>query len=183
MPKRKAISEKRTISLPAGLQKRMAKHPEVNWSGVAADAFEKKLNELSQRKEVKEMAGMIERLRASKEQSVSEFYTAGKTAGEEWARDTADFEELQRLEVRRAQLGDNWRDWLIPEERDEFGSGHRLAVAILGNERLLHHEAADFWDCAIGDDDEAQDQRNNDDFVRGFADSALEAFARVKRHL
>lgn len=44
------------ITLPDDLNQRMSKHSEVNWSRVAADAFEKKLGEIenrpSQKKEI-----------------------------------------------------------------------------------------------------------------------------------
>ena len=187
MPKRKAVGDKRTISLPPGLQKRMAKYPEVNWSSVAAEAFEKRLNELSQQKEVKAMAGMIERLRASKERAISENYTAGRNAGEEWAEKAAEFAELQRLEKFMVEDQQRGGQLLATSESSNFTSGDVLASAVMttaeANQQATPEEIEEFWDIAIGPGEEQEEQRANDDFVRGFADGALSAFNRVKSHL
>jgi hypothetical protein len=171
------------ISVPVDLQKRMLKHAEVNWSGIAAEAFERKLNDLSKQKEVSGMSGMIERLRASKERATSGIFTAGREAGEKWAKDAAEFDELQRLEQFRDRLGSDWDAWFVAQDSDAFGGAHWLAVAILDGESPSRQEVDEFWDRAISDTEAAEEQRHSSEFVRGFAEGALEAFKQVKDHL
>jgi hypothetical protein len=41
--KRKEKTEHMNISVPLSLKRRMEKHPEINWSGVASKTFERQL--------------------------------------------------------------------------------------------------------------------------------------------
>jgi hypothetical protein len=41
--KRKGKTEPMNISVPLSLKRRMEKHPEINWSGVACKTFERQL--------------------------------------------------------------------------------------------------------------------------------------------
>jgi hypothetical protein len=41
--KRKEKTEPMNISVPLSLKRRMEKHPEINWSGVACKTFERQL--------------------------------------------------------------------------------------------------------------------------------------------
>src|SRR5262245_47766624 len=89
-----------TISIPLDLKARMdAAGEQVNWSAVAARAFEEKLAELASRKSAKErtMADVVQRLRASKLKGQDRRYKAGHDAGERWAKNLASAEELERL--------------------------------------------------------------------------------------
>src|SRR5262249_23608495 len=77
-----------TISLPPDLKSRMdAVKESVNWSGVAAAAFEAKLKELAARKEPENMEDVVKRLRAAAELEANEEYQAGFEAGQAWAKE------------------------------------------------------------------------------------------------
>src|SRR5262249_27023394 len=86
------------ISLPRELKARMDAAPSsVNWSAVAAQAFEAKLLELESQKEVKSMDDVIARLKAAAELEANEDYQAGFKAGQQWAKEQATPKELRRL--------------------------------------------------------------------------------------
>lgn len=49
IPKKRKASERKTISVPEGLQKRMQSFSWVNWSAVATRAFEETLKKLEKK--------------------------------------------------------------------------------------------------------------------------------------
>jgi hypothetical protein len=88
------------ISIPDDLRKRMDKAnktEDVNWSQVAAGAFEMKLAEIASRKVERTMDDVVQRLKASKLESSSKDEKEGKEAGFEWAKKHAEWPELVRL--------------------------------------------------------------------------------------
>src|SRR4051794_7369221 len=88
-----------TISIPQDLKEQMdAVKDQVNWSAVAARAFQAKLFEIQARK-AKSMSkeDVVKRLRALQEQEGEEEYAEGKQAGREWAERQAKPRELRRL--------------------------------------------------------------------------------------
>jgi hypothetical protein len=90
-----------TITLPHDLKKRMdAANEQVNWSATAAAAFEAKLLEIESRKDVKDMSEVVERLRASKAKQNKADAEYGAKLGEQWAKKTAEYSQLKRLEQR-----------------------------------------------------------------------------------
>src|SRR5262249_3480669 len=86
------------ISVPKGLKARMdAEAASVNWSAVAAAAFEAKLQELASRKEAKTLDDVVARLKAAAELEASADYQDGLEAGRRWARQVARPKELRRV--------------------------------------------------------------------------------------
>lgn len=87
-----------TIYVPDDLKARMDEAGEsVNWSGVAQRAFrEQALSHVTRRNP--DMSNVVERLRASKEACEEEDFNAGKTVGEKWAKEEAEYRDLTRIE-------------------------------------------------------------------------------------
>src|SRR5262245_60643039 len=87
------------VSLPRGLKARMdAVKVPVNWSAVAAEAFERKLLELESRREVGNMDEVLARLKAAAALDGKEDYQEGRVAGEAWAKEGARPKQLRGLE-------------------------------------------------------------------------------------
>ena len=92
-------SYRQIVSIPADLKRRMDKvADEVNWSAVAAQAFEGKLGEIAAKREKKTMQDVIQRLRGLKSKEADQTFLEGKAAGERWAKESATPKEMQRLE-------------------------------------------------------------------------------------
>lgn len=178
MAKKRATAARRMISLPADLDARMSKHTEVNWSKVATDAFEMKLGQLNIQKGSKAMSDVIQRLRASKLEQTSQEHTEGVQEGRDWATRYADFPELQRLSAWWDRSSEDDREATFTTgDTDAFGSGAYIATIITGEDRPNRALVDEFWDQALGDDD---NRRFNDGFVRGFVDGALSVWEEVK---
>jgi hypothetical protein len=152
----------------------------VNWSRVAARAFEDKLAELVASK--KEWTGedVLQRLRASWLRSSDERYKQGQECGSRWAQQRAEAEELQRLERFLARLDRN-----PGSDRDDFfgGTAHGTAARLyfeMHPEEDGNRAAADaFWGDVLGKGSAAGD----DAFLRGFAEGAEAVWDAVKRRL
>lgn len=168
MPKKKSTAQRRMISLSADLDSRMEKHPEVNWSRVAADAFERKLGELAAMKVSKTMDDVIQRLRASKLEYERGVFAEGIKAGKEWAQKDAEYIELKRL----SDFCNSPRytpEFFTTSETDAFSSGYHLVQVILGVDMPDRREGKAFWAKAIGESDK---RWGDDEFVYGFAQGA-----------
>src|SRR5688500_11217184 len=90
-----------TISVPRALRERMeAVKGQVNWSAVAARAFEAKLLaiEAANKRGAMSKQEVIKRLRASNGLEGREEYEEGKQAGRRWAESLATLGELRRLD-------------------------------------------------------------------------------------
>src|SRR5262245_38612223 len=118
-----------TVSIPADLRERIeAVREPVNWSAVAAGAFEAKLGELAARKGKKTMKDVVQRLRASARKSENLDYQAGEQSGRDWAANTAEVAQLKRLERARDQAGhDCWRDCFITDDSSTWSTADWLA--------------------------------------------------------
>jgi hypothetical protein len=178
MVKSQATTIRTTISVRRDLKSRMDKVKEpVNWSGLAAEAFERKLAEIENKKENPEMSGVIERLRASKRESETQEYQTGWDAGKEWTEKYAEVSQLKRLEA--------WRDDGSQDEcryevsrGNAFDAAEHLAFALCPGEKSCS-EAREFWDCAVGDD-VPHDDIAQPEFLRGFVEGALDVWNKVK---
>src|SRR5262249_34830315 len=84
-----------TISIPQDLMARMQEAKGVNWSAVAARAFEEQLNEIARARKEKTMDDAILRLRAAKRCLDDEDYREGHKAGQAWACEHAEPKELE----------------------------------------------------------------------------------------
>jgi hypothetical protein len=180
-----------TISIPQDLKRRMdAVEGQVNWSAVAAFAFEEKLAEIASRRKEKSLDDVIQRLRASRLRSDNSNYRAGEEAGERWAEREAEAEQLKNLAdflqfVDMQGGGQGGRDnsffcgiW----DSRSFGTttSHQLFFAIEETSRNDHGAAKRFWEAVLGKDAR---KAENLDFLRGFAAAAERVWIEVKDHI
>lgn len=164
-----------TISIPDDLKRRMdrVKDP-VNWSGVASEAFERKLTELTINRREKTMEAAIARLRASKRESGLDYFALGHARGTEWAKHTAEYAELRRLE--RFDVVD-MLDHFSKPTNTEFSWAELLALkALPGPQAHTRSDAADFWE-RVGVED--KEQLRSAEFLHGFVKGALEIYEQV----
>ena len=87
----------------------------------------------------------------------------GRQAGAAWAEDSAEYLELKRLAAIAARRG-----------FDDDHAGYRVVSTILGERHLTRREMAAFRDTFGLECDDADTQ--SQEYWRGFAQSALEAF-------
>jgi len=132
---------------------------------------------------------VVERLRASKQRAESENYQAGFSAGKDWAERDAEAADLDRLEVLKAQRDADvtcgWQDYFDPTDAIHLDSlADRLYMDIRSSDDdSPRSNARDFWKRAVGDDREAEYHLANPDFLRGFAEGALEVWREVQGQL
>ena len=171
-----------TISLPDDLKKEMDKLVgEVNWSALSADTFRAEINRIKVRKAAltgDAMAATVERLQASKKQYTASASARGRAVGADWALKTANYGELCGL----AQLDlDDFFDGFPNEHASGFGFHEYLAWNIAGPVDHSREQAAAFWRRAtkrtVGEDIQSKD------FLRGFAEGALEVFEAAAKKL
>src|SRR5262245_37714343 len=92
------MSYRTTISIPEDLKEQMdAIGDGVNWSAIAARAFQAKVFEMQARKGGKMKKADIVKRRKAGQEADSEDYDDGKAAGRAWAEQQATPKELQRL--------------------------------------------------------------------------------------
>lgn len=101
---------RRNISIPDDLEDRLKAEDSVNWSAVAVKAFEIELGEIAKRNKVENMDDVIARLRASKIQHEDTESEEGRTDGYQWAKKTAEIDELMRL-AKKEEARLKWEDW------------------------------------------------------------------------
>lgn len=174
-----------TISIPQELKDEMdAVTEQVNWSAIAARAFQAKLVEIRSRKG-KSMSkeDVVKRLKAASEVEEEQEYEAGKKAGREWAEQTATPKELRRLrryfqcyEGQQAYWWDIDANWSGP-----YGALEKFVLAARPETIRDDHEVFGFfWEEALGEFDE---WINDPDFFHGFGDGAMEVWQDVKNEL
>jgi len=137
------------------------------------------LNEIARGREFNDMSDVIERLRASKQEVVSDEYEQGREAGEKWAKQTAEYAELRRLgELEEGMSQGDWESWFETSGNSAFGAAERLVFAIQPENDHDRRATQEFWEFVGGEDTE-----RTDDFVRGFADGALSIWRDIKDQL
>jgi hypothetical protein len=168
-----------TITVPADLKARMEVVAEtVNWSAIACSAFEQKLGEITKRKGAKDMKEVIDRLRASKQKHESDQYKEGHEAGREWAKNEAEAGELIRLEkLHDACSPAEWGQFFWTSDRDAYGAAELFVFKIWPDDDGDRDAARNFWDG------QGHEEYPDDDFVRAFAEGALEIWGHVKGKL
>jgi hypothetical protein len=87
---------KLNIYVPDELKQRMDAVGDINWSDVARPSFYAALATHEQRRNPS-MENAIERLRASKEETIKQDELQGKRDGRHWAENSASYEELRRV--------------------------------------------------------------------------------------
>jgi hypothetical protein len=170
------------ISISPDLNASMSMHTEENWSAIACRAFEQRLGELADQKKEKNMEDVIARLKASKQKSGGKLFAAGQKLGYAWARDVASARQLARLGSFCEQCGfqgPRWESQFARRDSGAFNAADRLAFVILGDVGNRRQESTVFWDEAIGLDQYKSDLTNAE-FLRGFAEGALDVWEQVE---
>ena len=160
-----------SVSISPDLRERMdSVEDPVNWSQVAAEAFEKKLAEIVRRRTDRTWDRVVARLRASKFEWESDQFRLGREAGIEWAKFGAEWIQLMNLgEANLDREGSVWDATMAAP--DDLSDAFLLHV---DEQALSEREArSDFW-SRVGVDD-----RPCTEFLRGFADGALDVLAEV----
>lgn len=134
----------------------------VNWSEVARPAFETAVANHEHRKG-QNMTTAIERLRASKQETVQSEGLIGKRMGRAWAENKATYQELRDM----SRL-----DFSHGEYR---GAEETFYRAIAPNDEC---DLSEFRTYCFGDDDDVSDE-----FVVGFVEGAQEFFQEVRDEL
>ena len=181
MAKSQTTTVRTTISVRRDLKRRMDKVKEpVNWSGLAADAFERKLAEIETKKENPAMSKVIERLRVSKRESESEDFQNGWNYGKEWAEECAEVSELKRLETWFDDQNFNECRYEV-NEGNAFDAADCLAFVLCPHDQS-RSGAQEFWNSAVGDD-VPRDDIARPEFLRGFVEGALNVWDKVQDQL
>jgi hypothetical protein len=175
MGKSKPSFVRMTISFSRELKARMDKVKEpLNWSAVAARAFETTLGEIANRKVEKTMEDVVYRLRASLRDDEDESYKPWFSKGQDWARKNASARQLKRLSNAYARCGTDWNVCFDPH-----GNWFTFAQEIEGDPDLEFSDAQAFWDGALGE--ESTDADGHD--VRAFLEGALDVWYMVQSKL
>jgi hypothetical protein len=179
-----------TITVPLSVKEQMDQLKEpVNWSAVAAEAFQRKVIEVrSGRAKAMTKAKVIERLRAAGKADPKGF-EAGRAFGRKWAEEKA----LPRhLRVLAKNPNEAWEGYENPETDPELSMriawtilegdvGKPLSMDTAGQLGLYFPDVASFWREAVG----LEDVRvaDGEDFARGFIAGALEVWEEIKEDL
>jgi hypothetical protein len=147
----------------------------INWSAIACRAFALKLAEITTRQEVRQMGDVIARLRASKQQHEAVVYKRGVEAGQEWAKRRAEAAELTRLERLHTELRGDLSQAFHDSADSAYGSGELFFFTICPEDDGDREAASDFW--------EDHEESNDSEYVRGFADGALNVWSEIKDQL
>jgi hypothetical protein len=176
MSKQKPGSYRTTISIPQDLKRRMDKAGRgVNWSAIAAMAFEAKLAEIAGKKEKKSMQDVIQRLRGLSAAAKQETYMEGYEAGHAWAMDDADVAQLQQLETAWSNRGRQAFD-ILKGTDDCIDPSEVLA-------RMIDPEADPVWITSFWRQFGPRRVTSRAAFCMGFLRGALAVWDKVKDEL
>ena len=128
------------------------------------------------------MSDVVQRLRASKDAAGRESYKAGFETGKTWAQDAAKPKQFQNLEQLRdsCSTSHEWGLQFDGESNSAYSTAERLAFGINPEMEGERNDAAGFWEIAVGDDAVAESNLADDEFMRGFAEGALDVWGEVK---
>lgn len=111
-----------TITVPFDLKARMKKaRAMVNWSAVACEAFERKLEELGPIEEITSVEDALKRMKSVQDlpskSDLVEPNETGREAGKHWAMNFAKPDQLKRIEgFRAAHPNDEWNELMTSRE-------------------------------------------------------------------
>jgi hypothetical protein len=167
------------ISIPDDLKRRMdqVEGERVNWSALACQAFESRLAEIITKQGAKDMEEVVARLRASRMKTSSKLKTAGHEAGVEWAKTSAEAEELRRIE---GLCSSDWAEWLAGPFNMSYGVEECFVFAVQPENDGSRSAVDDFWGQAAP---EITRPEINEDFIDGFTNGAMEVWYAVKDRL
>lgn len=194
-----------TISVPESLKERMNGHKaDVNWSAVAAQAFERKCDEMVEQNRVATIDDTIARLRMTASTQARPGFRRGYEAGRKWAMSEASADELMhaenfyRTDVAAPHVGSWPYDKIHVQEMDEklgIPIGHmepnpdrmesaRHAAAGICVETIRNREpGADIWEVAEAEALRIFGGRENCEdvyFLEGFIKAAAVVWSNVK---
>jgi hypothetical protein len=187
--KQKPTTFRTTISIPFGLKQRMdAAGATVNWSAIAARAFEEKLGEIASMKEKTNMGDLVQKLRAAKARVENAEHVAGQEAARQFFRRSANsperatelIEEATRLERYQERCGHDWDGLFEEQPNNAYGVAERLYFVLHPERDGDRGGSTEFWEFVLRHDTTAAHDPN---FVRGFADGLLAAWDEVKEKL
>lgn len=162
----------KTISVPPELAKQLDRFSDENWSAIACQAFETRLNQIKVMNVKDKNERAVARLRASKESGTNELYAKGELAGAEFAMDKAEYVQLERLERWYAAYGRDFRQVLTT---NQVGI-HDVIEALEGKDgdpKGVYDE----WTEEYGPDIE------DISWIDGFIGGAVNKFAEIKDKL
>jgi hypothetical protein len=165
-----------TITVPVGLKARMdAVEEEVNWSAVAAQAFEQRLAQIIQQKGPTNVDDVVKRLRASKKRVANWQYQQGLKKGAEWARRQADVDELERL---KREFGRGWDQPFLDSAGGDTVAFF-VAFNIVGDDEAEGHEAMvrEYGERIFGSEHPACE------YVKGFVEGAVKVWQSVEERV
>jgi hypothetical protein len=130
---------------------------------------------------------VLESFRKAEESEKAEQYAAGVRRGRTWASGegykavTPPIRELQRLERAKEYHDEDWCCFFFGNAyRTGFSTGKHLFFVLRPEDEGHFAAADDFWHSEVGAEDE---ELESDDFIRGFADGALEVWEAVQESL
>jgi hypothetical protein len=123
------------------------------------------------------LSAAVERLRASKLKFDEEQYTAGERDGREWAVERAEAEELIRLAAWKNQCSRDWDAMFQSDDQSAYGPSQNLVFAIWPEHNGDREPAGEFWEGESGNEYPA------DEYLRGFANAAIEAWEEIEPQL
>ena len=187
--------ERTTITVPVSLKRKMKKfRSRVNWSAVACEAFEQKMEEMGPIEEITSIADAVKRLKNMKEeQPESQTNQNALEAGRHWAMNYATRTQLGAIEALHDKVSDDWEAYLLsPEGWHELtlcidpDSGDRPTRTRRRHRGPRGHEprggggpgrSRGVWRAIL-------DQRpDSKDFFLGFANGAIEVWKEIKDQL
>jgi hypothetical protein len=168
------------ISVPRDLKARMdAVSASVNWSAIAAPAFEAKLLELEAKGNPKSMQEVIARLKAADEADANEERQKGREVGERWAKRGARPRQLRRLDELISNSPYELEVCLLGFDKHVYGIAGGLYRAIHGRQNDIENIAVEtFWENIVGEN--GRDRMEDLDFASGFCEGALEVWDQVR---
>lgn len=168
-----------TISMPADLKARIdATKENVNWSAVAAKAFEEKLADIANQKARKTVSDKVQRLRASHLRAADEHYAEGEEAGREWAGDVAEAHELQKLASFREKCGPDWHGLFEDNPHRDYHPAHWIYFQLYPHYKGDRGLADEFWNEILGEDNKTSVEDLA--WLKGFCEGAVIFWNEVK---
>lgn len=173
---------KMTIYVPDDLKGRMDQAEGVNWSPLACRAFEGKLAEIITQRGVRDMKDVATRLRTSKQKSEDMYVKRGRLDGQDWAKNSAEAEELERLAAYDAAFASqSIRSFESVPNASAYGEDEHFVFVIRPDDDGERRAARDFWEELLSDD--AEVFTGQPAYIQAFADAALEVWNEVKDQL
>lgn len=146
------------LSIPDGIKQEMDGIQGVNWSSVAAEAFQDVVARNKHRGD--SMSEIKERLMASKAKFEKDMIETGETYGRDWAKDDAEYVELLKLQKQER----------YPETLEEL-------FCHIADEPTDNYAYRDFLETIFGHTWEHDSQKYDvAPFCKGFVEGALALF-------